>query len=96
MGTNGPQELCGTAVVRSEDPDDHVAALELATKRLHDAALRQGVFIGEPTMHVEQATSTGHTFNVLLLVAPVLATGTDEKIDMLGTTLDDRGDTPAG
>lgn len=90
MGTELPRELVGTAIVK--DPDDlgaHVAAYELAMGRLHRAALTKGFFIGEPILHVEQAPTSAGNYQILVLAAPVLDTGTDEKIDHAHHTVDD-------
>lgn len=83
MGTELPAELVGTAIAKPGDTDAHIAAYELAMKRLHDAAIRRGVFIGEPTLHTEPAPTSVGNYQILVLAAPVLDTGTDEKLDAI-------------
>lgn len=96
MGTERPAELVGTAIVKTpDDIDAHLAAYELAMARLHRSALTRGYFIGTPLLHVETAPTQAGGYQILVLVAPVLDTGTDEKIEHGDTrrrTLDE-GDT---
>lgn len=80
MGTNGPHELLGTAVARIDDPDSQLAAYELAMQRLHHSATVRGYFIGEPTVHTQLAPGReGQEYLCIVLVAPILQTGSDEK-----------------
>lgn len=90
MGTELPAELVGTAIVRLDaDEDGKIVAYETAMRRLHDAALRKGVFVGEPVLHVENAPTHMGDYHIYVLAAPVLDTGTDEKIEHTHGTIDD-------
>lgn len=96
MGTELPAELVGTAIAKGDDADAHLAAYELAMARLHQAALKRGVFIGEPILHVEQAPTQAGAYQIYVLAAPVLDTGTDEKIDTRPRAVDDPQANEAG
>lgn len=95
MGTELPAELVGTAIARPGDVDSQLAAYEMAMRRLHDAAHVRGVFIGEPKLHVEKAPTSAGDYQIYVLAAPVLDTGTDEKIDHTHSTIDDPWDDQA-
>lgn len=92
MGTNLPRELTGTAVAKPGDPDSHLQAYELANLRLDNAAAKLGVFIGQRTFREvvhAQGRAGGH--DIVIVTAPVLDTGTDEKA---GTAALDERDQP--
>lgn len=99
MGTNGPHELLGTAVARPDDIESQLKAYETAMRRLHDAATVRGVFIGEPRVTTEHAPSSAGDHLIIVLVAPVLDTGTDTKTThttaLWDTPVDDPGEHPA-
>lgn len=102
MGTNGPTELIGTAVAKTDDVTSQLAAYEQAMKRLHHSATVRGYFIGEPVVHTEKAPGREGDYLCIILVAPVLATGTDAKTTAsiwdtpIQAPVDEPGDTPAG
>lgn len=75
MGT--PSTLTGTAVAIPDDPDSQLRAYELASIRLHAAAEKQGVFIGEPTFETLHAAGAGKGHQIIVVTAPVLSTGMD-------------------
>lgn len=79
MGTNGPHELLGTAVAKIDDHDSQLNAYELAMRRLHHSAATRGYLIGQPTVHTERAPGRDNDYVCIVLVAPILHTGTDTK-----------------
>lgn len=90
MGTKLPDELTGTAVAKPGDLDSQLQAYELASYRLQNAAATLGVFIGPATFQEvvhAQGRAGGH--DIIIVTAPVLHTGTDEKVD---TSPVERGD----
>jgi hypothetical protein len=83
MGTKLPRELTGTAVAKPGDTASQLQAFELANLRLQNAAATLGVFIGPATFQEivhAQGRAGGH--DIIVLTAPVLDTGTDDKADI--------------
>jgi hypothetical protein len=82
MGTKKVRELTGTAVAKPGDITGQLQAYELANLRLHNAANTLGVFIGpvtfQPVVHAN-GRAGGH--DIIIVTAPILETGTDEKVD---------------
>ena len=87
MGTT-PREVTGTAVAKPNDLASQMEAIETARARLERAALTLGVFIGEPKLETIHARGRGEGYQVIVLTAPVLDTGSDEKVDTAITYLD--------
>jgi hypothetical protein len=82
MGTKLPRELTGTAVAKPGDTDSQLKAFELANLRLQTAAEKLGVFIGQPTFQeIVHANGRAGGHDIVIVTAPVLDTGTDEKVD---------------
>jgi hypothetical protein len=87
MGTT-PRTVTGTAVAKPNDPESQLAGIETARARLERAALTMGVFIGEPKLETIYADGADGGYQVIVLTAPVLDTGSDEKVDTAITYLD--------
>lgn len=80
MGTL--RELTGTAVAPPNDAAAQLQAYELAQLRLHQSAEKLGVFIGPATFNEPvHARGRGGGHLIIVVTAPVLDTGTDEKVD---------------
>lgn len=73
-----PRTLTGTAVATPGDVTSQLDAIELATSRLHHAAEITGVHIGLPTMDTVRANGSAGGHTIIVMTAPVLATGSDQ------------------
>lgn len=93
MGT--PRSLTGTAVAKPNDPDSQIEGVATARARLERAALSLGVFVGEPTLESVFVAGRGDGYQVITLTAPILDTGSDEKVDTQTARIDPDIDRPA-